>query len=92
MQAVEHKTGLPFPKVKVAFDTLMVLISGTTCWLVLRELGSVGAGTIISAILVGTVLSFIMKAYRDKLDRFLNEGVKTAFIVYDLAIVGAKST
>lgn len=72
MQAVAHKTGIAFPKVKVAFDTLMVLISGTTCWFLLRGLGSVGAGTIISALLVGSVLSFIMKAYKHKLNAFLS--------------------
>lgn len=76
MQAVSHKTGIAFPRVKVAFDTSMVLISGTTCFLILRGLGSVGAGTIISAILVGIVLSFIMKLFRKKLDNFLfGEGV-----------------
>lgn len=71
MQAVSQKTGIAFPKVKVAFDTTMVLISGITCSLVLRGLGSVGAGTIISAILIGTILSFIMKLYRERLDEFL---------------------
>lgn len=65
-------TGIEFPKIKVAFDTLMVLISGTTCWFLLRGLGSVGAGTIISALLVGSVLSLIMKAYRHKLNAFLS--------------------
>ena len=40
---------------------------------VLRGLGSVGGGTIISAVLVGTVLSFIMKLFRERLDKFLND-------------------
>ncbi|MEL7658126.1 MAG: DUF6198 family protein, partial [Bacillota bacterium] len=72
MQAVTQKTGIAFPKVKVAFDITMVLISGTTCFFVLHGFGSVGAGTVISAVLVGTILSFIMKLFREKLDQFLN--------------------
>lgn len=71
MQAVAQKTGIAFPRVKVSFDTSMVLISGTTCFFILRGLGSVGAGTIISAFLVGTVLSLIMYIFRKKLDNFL---------------------
>lgn len=52
MQAVSQKTRIAFPRVKVAFDTSMVLIS---------------------AVLVGTVLSFIMKLFRERLDKFLND-------------------
>lgn len=73
MQAVSQKTGIEFPRVKVAFDISMVLISGITCLSVLRGIGSVGVGTIISAVLVGTVLSFIMKLFRETLDKFLND-------------------
>ncbi|ODA39788.1 DUF6198 family protein [Desulfosporosinus sp. BG] len=72
MQAVSQKTGIAFPRVKVSFDISMVLISGITCLFVLHGLGSVGVGTIISAVLVGTVLSFIMKLFRRRLDKFLN--------------------
>ena len=79
MQAVSEKTGIAFPKVKVAFDTSMVLISGTTCLSVLHKLGSVGAGTIISAVLVGIVLSFIMKLFKDKLDGFFNDDSEVIF-------------
>ena len=73
MQAVSQKSGIVFPRVKVGFDTSMVLISGITCLFVLHGFGSVGAGTIISAILVGTVLSFIMKLFRKRYDEFLND-------------------
>jgi len=73
MQAVSQKTGIVFPRVKVGFDTSMVSISGITCLFVLHGFGSVGAGTIISAILVGTVLSFIMKLFRERFDEFLND-------------------
>lgn len=73
MQAVSQKTGITFPKVKVAFDICMVLISGITCLFVLHGVGSIGAGTIISAILVGSVLSFVVKLFKEKLDKILNK-------------------
>lgn len=68
MQAISQKSGIEFSKVKVAFDTAMVFISGTACLIIIHGPGSVGAGTVISALLVGVVLSFIMKAFRFKLD------------------------
>ena len=72
MQAVSQKTGIAFPRVKVTFDICMVLISGITCLLFLHGFGSIGAGTVISAVLVGSVLSVIMKLFKDKLDEILN--------------------
>jgi uncharacterized membrane protein YczE len=70
MQAVSAMTNIEFPKVKIAFDISMVVISLVTCLIVLHSLGSVGMGTVIAAILVGTVLGFITKRFglwRDKL-------------------------
>ena len=59
MQAVSQVTGKPFPKVKVVFDVTMVTISLITCLFFIHNLGSVGIGTVIAAILVGTVLGLI---------------------------------
>lgn len=63
MQAVADVTGFQLSKVKVAFDCSMVLISLVTCLILLHNFGSVGVGTIISAVLVGTILGFLMKAW-----------------------------
>jgi uncharacterized membrane protein YczE len=63
MQAVSTVTKIAFPKVKVAFDITMVIISLITCLIVLHSLGSVGLGTIIAAVLVGTVLGWITKIW-----------------------------
>lgn len=79
MQALSKKTRIEFPRIKVTFDTSMVIISGITCLFVLHSIGSVGIGTIISAILVGTVLNFITKLFREKLDKFLNYDTNITF-------------
>lgn len=63
MQAVSDVTKIEFPKVKVGFDITMVLVSLVTCLIVLHNLGSVGAGTVIAAVLVGMVLGQIMKMW-----------------------------
>lgn len=61
MQTISGLTKIPFPKVKVAFDVTMVAISLIICLAVLHELGSVGGGTIIAAVLVGTILGYLTK-------------------------------
>lgn len=42
-------------KVKIGFDCTMVLVSVITCLTCLHSLGSVGAGTVIAAVLVGVL-------------------------------------
>ncbi|MCD8048381.1 MAG: DUF6198 family protein [Clostridia bacterium] len=70
MQAVSQITKIEFSKVKIGFDVTMVVISLTVCLIALHTMGSVGAGTIVSAFLVGFNLGAINKkfgAWRDKL-------------------------
>lgn len=49
----------------------MVTISLISCLLTLRRLGSVGVGTIIAAVLVGTVLGFVTRLFGVKRDALL---------------------
>lgn len=72
MQAVSQVTGIVFSKVKMAFDCTMVIVSTVTCLISIHGLGSVGAGTIVAAVLVGYILGIINKALGDKRDRLLN--------------------
>ncbi|MDO5549952.1 MAG: DUF6198 family protein, partial [Lachnospiraceae bacterium] len=58
MQTISQLTRIPFAKVKVAFDVSMVTVSLIVCLAALRGLGSVGAGTVIAAVLVGTILGY----------------------------------
>lgn len=71
MQAVSSVTHIEFSKVKIAFDCVMVIVSATTCLTLLHSLGSVGAGTIIAAILVGTLVGIINRAFGSQRDRLL---------------------
>lgn len=61
MQTISQLTRIPFAKVKVVFDVSMVTISLIVCLVALHGLGSVGAGTVIAAVLVGTSLGYLTK-------------------------------
>lgn len=78
MQAVSTVTHIEFSKVKIGFDCTMVLVSAITCLTVLHNLGSVGAGTIIAAILVGTLVGIINRAFGKQRDKLLGKTVETA--------------
>ena len=71
MQAVSTVTHVEFSRVKIAFDCTMVLVSAITCLTVLHSLGSVGIGTIIAAVLVGTLVGIITQAFGKHRDRLL---------------------
>lgn len=75
MQAVSKVTGIDFSKVKVAFDVSMVVISIIVCLIMIGNVDSVGIGTIIAAILVGTVHGMITKKLGKKRDIFLGNVV-----------------
>ncbi len=71
MKAVSDTTHIAFNKVKVGFDISMVVISLISCLVALGTLGSVGVGTIIAAVLVGSVLGVITKWFGEKRDKIL---------------------
>ena len=80
MQAVSSVTQIEFSKVKIGFDCTMVLVSAVTCLTLLHSLGSVGAGTVIAAILVGTLVGIINRAFGRQRDALLgkNEDASSA--------------
>lgn len=71
MKAVSDVSGIEFSKVKVGFDTSMVAISLISCLIFIKSFGSVGVGTVMAAVLVGTVLGFISKWFGNKRDQWL---------------------
>ncbi len=72
--AASKLTKLKFGTVKVICDVAMVIISLVTCLIAIKFLGSVGVGTIVAAILVGTEVKLFTKWFGEKRDRFI--GVK----------------
>lgn len=71
MKAISDMTGIVFSRVKIAFDVTMVVVSLIICLVVLHAPGSVGVGTVITAVLVGAVLGEINKRFGAKRDALM---------------------
>lgn len=65
--AISEVTGLKFSRVKIGFDVSLAVISLTVCLITVHNIGSVGAGTIASAVMTGIVLEFFNKLFGKKL-------------------------
>ena len=74
MLAVADVTKKQFSTIKLLFDISMVAISLITCLLLIHSLGSVGAGTVIAAVLVGVELKIITRFFGETRDRRLHFG------------------
>lgn len=74
MLAIAEVSKKPFSTIKILFDITMVAISLVTCLIIIHSFGSVGLGTIIAAVLVGTELKIITGALGKYRDKILNPG------------------
>ena len=59
--AVVTKT--EFSNIKIMFDSFLVLVSVIICFIALHNLGSVGIGTLIAALLVGAEIGYLTKLF-----------------------------
>ena len=75
MLAVSKVTGIDFTNIKLIFDISFVVISGATCLVVLKELGSVGIGTVAVAVLVGIEIKILTKFFGKARDNILKFNV-----------------
>ena len=71
MLAICKITKFKFSNVKLCSDITMVVVSGITCLVVIKELGSVGIGTIIAAVLVGNEVKLMTKFFGKRRDKLL---------------------
>lgn len=78
MLAVSQVSGVKFSTVKICFDISMVAVSFIVCMVLIHSPGSVGIGTIIAAVLVGTELKLITKVFGGARDRLLHAEEKHA--------------
>jgi uncharacterized membrane protein YczE len=60
-----------FGTAKVAFDCCMVACAAVLSLTFSHRVEGIREGTLISAILIGTFSKFIMRRYKDRIDRFL---------------------
>jgi uncharacterized membrane protein YczE len=69
--AASKITKIKFSTVKVICAVAMVVISLVTCLVAIHSLGSVGIGTIVAALLVGTEVKMMTKFWGESRDKIL---------------------
>ena len=69
--AVVTKT--EFSNIKIMFDSFLVLVSVIICFIALHNLGSVGIGTLIAALLVGAEIGYLTKLFGKWRDKIISE-------------------
>ena len=74
MLSIFTVTGIEFARIKVCFDISMVTISLITCLICLHSFGSVGAGAVCAAFLVGTEWKWMTRTFGPIRDRVLGTG------------------
>jgi len=71
MLAISKVTKAPFPNIKLISDITMVAVSCQTCFIMLKSFGSVGIGTVASAVLVGTEVKLLTRFFGKQRDMLL---------------------
>ena len=66
--AICEITKIPFPKMKVWFDSISVLIAVALSLLFIGNISSIREGTIISALIIGKILGIMMKVCNSSLE------------------------
>lgn len=79
---IAEKMGKPFHIIKIYFDVTSVIIAGACCLIFIRSLGSVGIGTVIISIMLGTMVGIYSRAWGDKLKKIFEK---------DKSLIKAKS-
>ena len=64
-RAISKVTGRRYENIKILFDILYIAVSAAICLILLRKLEGVREGSIIAAVLVGTII----KLYNHIFDR-----------------------
>lgn len=73
MLVISEVTRIKFSTIKIALDIAFSLISLIVCLAAVHNMGSVGAGTVVSAITTGLVLKVLTRLLGKKRDKLLNE-------------------
>ncbi len=73
MLAISQVTGFKFSNVKIGFDVSVSVISLVICLITVHSPGSVGIGTVVSAVLTGAALGVITRIFGEKRDRLLKK-------------------
>ena len=71
VRAISQRSGLPFPKVKVAFDSTLSLAAAVVALYAFGRLNGVKEGTVVAALAVGPLVAWYSKRLGGAMERFL---------------------
>ena len=69
---IAKKLNKPFHIVKIGFDVFSVVLAGTCCLIGIHSLGSVGIGTVVISVMLGTMVGIYQRFLGRHLYRFLD--------------------
>ena len=72
----------PFSQVKVKADMIIVTIAGLICLIFLRSFGSIGVGTVISALSIGTIMGWFHNRYHSSIEKWMTPIPTNKEIIY----------
>ncbi len=67
VMVIARKLGKPFHIIKIYFDVSSVIIGGAGCLIFIHSFGSVGLGTVVISIMLGTMVGVYSRAWGGKL-------------------------
>lgn len=70
--AIHVKTGIEFSKLKVAFDTTVVVLAAIISFIGFGELKGLREGTLIASLCIGKILGVLNKRYRKSIEDFIH--------------------
>lgn len=73
VMVIAQKLGKPFHIIKICFDVSSVVIAGTCCLIFIHSLGSVGIGTVVISIMLGTMVGIYAKCWGKKLQEIFDK-------------------
>ena len=71
VMVIAKKLGKPFHVIKRFYDITSVIIAGVGCWIGIGTLDSVGFGTVMIAVMVGTMVGIYERSMGKRLRSWL---------------------
>lgn len=77
VMVIANKLGKPFFIIKICFDIFSVSFAGICCLIFIHSLGSVGVGTVVIAIMLGTMVGVYAKFWDKGLRKIFDQDTKS---------------
>lgn len=70
-RVISRELNIPFGKIKVRGDLVVLITAGLICLVFLRSFGSIGVGTVISAISIGKIMAWFNERFHVAVEQWV---------------------